>query len=458
MESGFTWREVDPGLMKLWLAIQVIGLLFQYLLWNEVSGHLSDFEDVLARECAPERLVHGVCHGPMWNITSWQDFVLASGTWGAQSEYSFSFYTTSVPPTFVLVVDPVSQAKASGPHGGDDNSNGFDFVIGGASLEPDPSPAPLVLSEQEIVKGARCTVDVRRTNPPQVGPGLHKSISGMDALTFKDASAEAARAGRVEWRATVSSPSGGKKTRYVAFVEDSQLEHLAAVHASEHCGFGRSWKAFNQQRQGHAHRALSWCQWLLGLFLFVGAAAAYAVHMELSGTPLRLPLLQGDGEGPRLFHRVVLLKFILVDMPQQICMVLYVLGWYDAAGLRCQLCMFYPTHCSAETAFHFSNTMAIVCTLLSSLANQLLVRPILKKTYTEEDICIRWCVRAGGCCFAVLPFTTGLLVATRGGAEAIMPAAIATRVLLIFPCIVGWLGLFCALCVPLIACCEYCDD
>merc|ERR1719343_672910 len=118
------------------------------------------------------------------------------------------------------------------------------------------------------------------------------------------------------------------------------------------------------------------------------------------------------------FHLVVLAKFALQDVPQQICMVLYVLGWFEAGGLRCQLCLFHPEHCSEENAFSTTNSIAFMFTLASSVANQLLVRPAIKKKYTEDDICLQHFLRVGAACVSVLPFTTGICLATR----TILPA------------------------------------
>ncbi|CAE8610534.1 unnamed protein product, partial [Polarella glacialis] len=76
LDTGFTVREISPQAMRIWLAIQVVGLLFQFSLWREVSSHLAEFEGVVARECAPQHLTHGVCAGPSWNTSAFQDFVL----------------------------------------------------------------------------------------------------------------------------------------------------------------------------------------------------------------------------------------------------------------------------------------------------------------------------------------------------------------------------------------------
>lgn len=37
--------------------------------------------------------------------------------------------------------------------------------------------------------------------------------------------------------------------------------------------------------------------------------------------------------------------------------MLYLLGWYEEDGLRCQLCLFHPQHCEDEDAFGLVNSV-----------------------------------------------------------------------------------------------------
>lgn len=427
LDTGFALREIGPKAIRAWLALQAAAVFFQLLLWREVSAHLSEFEGLVAQECAKERLVHGVCVGPMWNVSSWQDVVLATA--GPSNLHSFRFRTTSRPPTFLVVVDPVSSAKAG----------------------ETPAAAATILAEQEDVRDGHWALEVTRVTPPQVAPQLQHFHSGQAALTFEDLSLEAQdalnTAGGIDWRATLTARGSGKRqTRFVAFIEDATSSHLAEVHASRQCSFGRSWKAFTQQHQGRSHQALSWCRLLLGIFVAVGGAAVYAVHTELAK--------RGGITGHR-FHAVVMAKFLLQDVPQQVCIVLYLLGWYEASGLRCQLCLFHPQHCSEEWAFHAANSVALLFTLVSSMANQLLVRPVLKTIYTEDDICVQYTFRIGGMCVSMLPFTTGLCLASR----SLLPAASLIHLLAAVPCGLGWLTVAGLLCVPMMTFCdEDCGD
>ncbi|CAK0862164.1 unnamed protein product, partial [Prorocentrum cordatum] len=76
-DTGFTLRDISPAAIRTWLALQIISLVFSVLLWSEVSGHLAEYDETVARECSqPQMAAHGVCHGPAWNVSAWEDFVV----------------------------------------------------------------------------------------------------------------------------------------------------------------------------------------------------------------------------------------------------------------------------------------------------------------------------------------------------------------------------------------------
>jgi len=421
-DTGFTLREIKPQAIRAWMVFQVVSLFFEVMLWSEVSEHLSEFEDTIMQQCSGPHLKHGVCIGPTWNVSAWEDTTLGTGVWQS-TEHRFSFKTASSPPTFLIVVDPVT--------------------AGGA-----PSQDLSVTTEKED-DGARWSLELTRTDPPQVSPAMRKSHIGPDAITVEDLSIEAKEAlaarGKIEWRATLTSRMGiARRVRFVMFVEDATAPHLAAIHANPQCTFSQSWKAFNMQRQGHGVKCLSWCRLLLGIFVFVGGSAVYVVHAELKA--------QAAGKSDFRFHIIVVAKFLLQDVPQQLCIVLYLFGWYEYYGLRCQFCLFHPEHCGYENPFHTVNLVALTCTLLSSLSNQLLIRPVFKKVYTEDDICIQYCLRIGGICLSTLPFTSGMCWASAN----LVPFPRLTRVLFVMPCAIGWVTLAIVVCLPVLECCE--DD
>lgn len=431
-DTGFTIREISLNAVRVWLALQAVGLLFQVLLWNEVSTHLADYEVVVATQCAHEHLKHGVCTGPMWNLSMYQEAVLPTDRWSTMTTMNFA--TLSSPPTFLVAVDPLERLPE-------------DKKQGTAST---PGLLHRGVGDEDALRDAKWTLDVRRMQPPQATDHFHTRRMGREALTLEDLSeaskTELAQHGRVEWRVSLTSrePKGHGKTRYALFVEDAATPHLAEIHASTQCTFGRSWKAFNEQQQGRRHRVLAWCRCLLGLFLLVGGAAIWMVHKEV-----RQQLLEG-GSASHRFHALVFTKFLVHDVPQQVCIMLYALGWYEASGLRCQLCLFNPTHCVYESPFHFVNMTALGMVLLSSVSNQLLIRPAYRKHYTEDDICCHYTIRITGVCVSILPLSTGVLFSS----HAVLPLPMFFHIIFAAPCAIGWLSCMALLCLPLMACCE----
>jgi len=421
-DTGFTLREFSQHGIRIWLAFQVVALFFQAQLWSEVSSHLDEYDDTIHTECAPEHREHGICTGPMWKLSSYQDVVLKSSSW-RNDRRQWQFSTLSDPPTFLIAVDPVELTK-----------DGSEPQAMDAGVEDDGPD----------LKDARWTLEVTRVNPPHVGAPFQRIHSGQQAVTIEDFSIEAkdtlAKQHRLDWQATlISRGHSSWKTRFLAFVEDAAMPHLDVVHRSQQCAFGKSWKAFTEHHQGSNHRALTRCKQFLGIFLLLGAGAVFLVHKEAT-----------EKRHSYWFHWLVLAKFFVQDIPQQICIVLYIYGWYEASGLRCQLCLFRPEHCGDEAPFHFSNMVAFGCTLLSSTANQLLIRPAFKREYNEDDICLQYSVRTGGVCVSILPFTTAMCFASR----TILPVPFILHVLLAIPCGLGWFALAGSLCLPVVVCCD----
>lgn len=423
MDTGFTLRQLGSRAVRFWLGLQVIGLFFQLLLWREASSHLSEFEEVVTDRCSSRDLQQGVCMGPMWNLSAWREAVLPNPS----REFSFQFSTMSSPPTFLVTVDPVSM---------------------GSSPEEQPPPAPeAALVKEDNLKNVRWTLEIERTVPHGTGMNLNRFHVGRGSVSVEDLSLEAQNAmaqnKRVDWKVRLDARTPPRrKVRYVVYVEDAASPQSHLIHSSSHCAFGRSWKAFNEQSQGHGHRALSWCKFLLGIFLVVGGGLVYLVHSQYEKSNGRV-----EGYG---FHALVAAKFIFQDAPQQVCVVLYILGWYEASGLRCQLCLFRPEHCLYEDPFHFANTVALISILLSSISNQLLIRPVFQKVYTEDDICMHYTVRTSGLCISTLPFTTGICWASR----SILPFSTFFHILCAIPCGIGWLSVFALACFPLLVCCD----
>jgi hypothetical protein len=383
------------------------------------------------------------------------------------TSYSFDFTTFSSPPTFLIVVDPVSRGQQAGEQ---------------------PPAAPNSPEGAVDLDAAPWTIDITRLEPPSAASASPLSFkrehSGMGVMSFEDLSPEAQQHqsthGLVRWRSTINNRAfSTRKTRLVTFVQDSAIPHLTQVHSSTACSFVRAWKAFNKQHQGRSHQALRWCRSLLGVSLPLAALATYAVHTHANGRvrsskeeaekqqwssskemaqaedlgaiekaePMEPATDCCEGYG---FHCGVVIKLLVVDLPQQVCIVLYFLGWYEQDGLRCQLCLFSPGHCEEEHPFRPANFAAIACVLLSSVANQLLVRPAWKRRISDEDVCCSQLVRVAAASVATLPVTTGIFWAT----SSLLIAPTLMKAFVALPCFIGWISVALLMLAWVCACCQ----
>ncbi|CAJ1386096.1 unnamed protein product [Effrenium voratum] len=505
--TGLTLQVVSVATIRAWLAFQVVSLVLQYNFWREVGGNLALFDDTLSVHCAPERSKHGVCIGPLWNVSTWEEFVLQGrmatplpavelkprphvlGGFGSieaidteiaqleretalrlkqlrerraelqmaqglvplgnqsrafNASYIFQFETRSSPPVFLVSLHCVAKARHAG--------------------EEPPTVAPSAVDELD--DGQHWSLEVRRLEPESTVPHFQRQGFGTRIVTVEDLSEEALGAvrsrGRVRWEAVVRNVEmSQRRARFVAFVEDFQAPHLEKIYSSQ-CSLTAAWKAFNQQHQGHHHRALALCRDLLGWLLPLAALATWAVYANALRTrkereDLELPasaeVCENAGDvdvghrclGGYEFQAVVCIKLIVMDIPQQICIVLYLLGWYELEGLRCQLCLFHPAHCEDEHPFRLVNSAAFACTLLSSVTNQIIFGP----RKGDDDECCRWTMRIGLICVSVLPFTTGIFWAT----AALLSLPGMAKALVFVPCVIGWFCVLAGVLSCMIACC-----
>merc|ERR1711972_631942 len=156
----------------------------------------------------------------------------------------------------------------------------------------------------------------------------------------------------------------------------------------------------------------------------------------------------GYVEGGKLLSRLIAIKFLMQDAPQQICIVLYMHAWYSQNGLRCQMCLFHPQHCDNEYPLHWTSAMLCLFTLLSACSNQLLIQVRSKKTYDEEEECFQCIVRFALASVSTLPFTTaGVFFAH----SLLHTRSVLAYFILGIPTIVGWSSL---VCLPMAAACD----
>ena len=495
----FSKEPLSAQGIRAWVTFQVLALFLQGHLWQEVRGNMNLYEETLQANCAPERSKDGICVGPLWNVSAREEFALQGKSWQFKPK-PHRFESTYRPLDSVEAIDAeisrvqeetnlrikelkdkrfelqVTQGLILGNGSGRSHNFNSSFVF---QFDTHSAPAIFLLSIEPLTErtdsmDGRWYVEVKRLEPPAIGNDLghfqRGSSSRSRVLMMEDMSQEAFDSvhsrGYVRWEAVIRNSavlrSGRNQSaqRFVAFVEDFQSPQLGKIYASSQCSLIGSWKAFNKQQQGHHHRALAWCRDLLGWLLPLGALATWAAHSASAASGLRPHLAQSskmeeseqmelcfeDGESGQeklgsdgrsgYFQGVIVMKLLVIDIPQQICMVLYLLGWYETTGLRCQLCLFHPQHCEAEHPFKLANSAAYLSTLLSSMSHQFLLASSSSKAHAE-DPCSWWMIRIGILCVSTLPFSTGVCVAT----SALLSLPVIMKILVFLPCVLGWISL-----------------
>merc|ERR1712070_1006399 len=149
----------------------------------------------------------------------------------------------------------------------------------------------------------------------------------------------------------------------LVYVVDSRMEHLDEIHKQDQCSFESSWQKFSERHNGEHHRVLTFTYHALTLFIIMSGGLLYLV----------LHRFYYYVESGKLLRRVIALKFLILDFPQQVFIVAYIYGWYATNGLRCQMCLFHPLHCETQHPLHWSNLLACLFTILSASANQMML-------------------------------------------------------------------------------------
>lgn len=418
--DDFRPRKIKAPLVLGWLVLQVIALLFQVVLMNEISRHLFDFENTLAVHCGPEHVQTDICLGPTWNLSfsgtlSFPQSDTAEDKAGFDfvipADRSFRFETRPAPATFLVAVQP--RQKATWKLTVQEDSS----RAGSAYWWPRPT-----LSESTIhASGTR-----------------YKVLSTKNSGYYNNRASNAPPSEHWIGSMVLESSSTGPTDIYV-YVVDSRIEHLEEIHNQQQCSFEDSWVNFNYRQDGKHHRVLQYTYYSIVFFVLISCAL----------TGFVLYRFYFYVESGKLLSRTIGLKFFVQDWPQQVCIVAYIYGWYAKNGLRCQMCLFHPTHCDVEAPLHWSNFLVCLCTVLSASSNQLLLQAKVRKRYDEDDECCNACFRILLFSISALPFTTAIYLFPfwfPKGSHMIL-----TLIMAGIPMVVGWFGVICG---PMLAVCN----
>lgn len=398
-----------------WFTLQVVGLFFQFALLLEIRQHLTAFEGWLAVHCGPEHQRSGdICIGPAWAVSFSGVLAFAPSPASAEelgAEASFDevirsaerfgpFPLRSQPPTFLVHVEP---------------------------LPPHENVAWHLALTTESPEGIRWSYvhlgDSQRTLESLTGTGSQYLV-----LSPSFYSITSAWVGNMYLTSKTEDPVQIQVT-----VVDSRLEHLGQVHNQTQCSFKQTWQNFSNRHSGKHHMVLFYTERAIQLFLFISLLLVAVVGHRI----------YFRRESGRLLRHAIAVKFAAMDVPQQVCIVAYIYGWYASNGLRCQMCIFHPDHCEVESPMHWSNFMACLFTALSASANQLLIKAKAKGKRDEDscddDLCL--CLfRFALFSVSVLPFSTGVYLSVLWFKT---DHVVLTCLAAVVPFAVGWLSACC---------------
>eukprot|EP00928_Gymnodinium_smaydae_P055904 TRINITY_DN39372_c0_g1_i1.p1 TRINITY_DN39372_c0_g1~~TRINITY_DN39372_c0_g1_i1.p1 ORF type:complete len:518 (-),score=91.52 TRINITY_DN39372_c0_g1_i1:75-1628(-) len=405
--EDFKPRKLKAPLVLGWLFVQALGLVFQFSLLMSVGTHLAAYEETLATYCGAEHRRNGVCVGPAWNLSyaGALTFPPSAGDENGRSDFdfvipsdqSFSFDVRSDPPTFLIGLEP----------------------------QPPCATAAWTASFAPVGHGGASEPVLTASGPKYKVIASRNSYYSWNSIR--------------RWAVSVNLRSRFPDSCTISvFAVDSAISHLESIHQQQQCSFENSWQNFAEHHSGDHHRVLSNTQTATAFFLLVSLVVVGIV----------LPRFYYYVEGGKILSRIIALKFVAQDIPQQLCIVGYLYAWYASNGLRCQMCLFHPSHCDSEHPLNWTNLLVCLFTMVSACSNQLLLQAKLKRNYSDEDECFAWFTRFALFSVSILPFSTAIVL--------LSASLLHLRSVLIYigfgiPMFVGFASV---LCVPLFACCD----
>lgn len=363
--DDFRPRTIQSFHVLGWLILQLTGILYQATLLSELSQHLALFDETVAAQCNPEHMRWDFCLGPDWKVAFSDVLNIKPSPGRIAEDADFDvvvpenalfgpFTTVSVPSTFVVAVEPQASAEN---------------VAWKVTLKPERC-----LARAQVFEGTGTAYEL----PEHAYCFTNTSWNGILNVQCPDSSVTSVR----------------------VTIVDSGVKHFLEIHRQEQCNFRKSFRNFNAQHLGHHHTVLAYTASAIRIFLVLSVCMV----------GLLLHRFCAAASSGALLRRLIIWKLLLHDFPQQFCIVAYLYGWYGTDGLRCQLCLFHPTHCDEETALHGMNLMACLLTALSASSNQLLVKAQAKSSFATEDWIILAFFRFGLFAASTVPFSTALYV------------------------------------------------
>jgi len=409
----------------VWLAAQVLALWAQVDLFYEMGAHVQRYTEAKHTYCgvAPTTVSpHGgapppCIQSPLWStVFSQRQMMSPIRANGFPDVVHFHFTTSSSPPTFLILISPTI-----------------------ADVNTDVKPV--------------YHLTVTRVKPPQSGDAeFSRHSHGINSFLMADRSREGVTGGLLEWQLELATSAffhhdqrvSSSGIEYLVEVQDATrilqpLEQYELKQGS--CDLEVAWKGFDERWDGDQLSSLERSRQITGITVLIATVlSAVLVRSALASArlPFNMPVVL-----------VVVAKFFAVDFPQQYAFVTYLFAWYDAKGIKCQLCLFHPEHCDPQHPFHPTNLLLLALILGSALGNLVFVRPA-KAKMTADDTLAALLLKGAVISVSILPFSSAFLVAGR----SLVDWPITVHMLFMIPCAVGWSTIVMMVCWPFVFCCD----
>ncbi|KAF4663988.1 hypothetical protein FOL47_005460 [Perkinsus chesapeaki] len=267
----FAQREIKAPIVFVWLAVHLVSLLAAMKLYYEINSNMQYHDKLIQDHCRQaEHLIYGACVSEAWKLAFYDEVPIQSQ---GSRDYTFTFKTTSHPPTFILVrisrhADP---QRAPETFYRPRNFGVHSIMVLDESTESGDPKKPITWDGLVI-----------DTQP------FH--AHSMDDFTYH-----------------VTKPQGHLKI----YVEDADIPHLEIVRSHPVCSVPKSWHALSDHAIGEEHVHLATSRYLVGISCWITLISCVLVWRWFGGS-------SGPRGSSTNFAWLVGIKSLLHDLPLQV--------------------------------------------------------------------------------------------------------------------------------------------
>ncbi|CAD7961086.1 unnamed protein product [Amoebophrya sp. A120] len=481
-DNNVKYHKVLAPIAFVYCFFQVFALLAQFHLLAEVGWNSAVFLRTLNENCgsSTRNLRNGVCVGgttsngqSVWkkvyddvvefypttprsavttSVGNSEDF--SADSFEVPPDKAFPFITNSHPATFLVGVEPQSP-NSHAKYKLAVTKPGGDYVHWART--------PKMVSER-VSAGVETGVFVAQDDT-----SFGSDFTGGD-------NAWSTWQGRIELTSSHQESANDYPIRFRVYVLDNNVNHLQTIHNQDKCNFITTWEAFSKKSADSE-------AWYINSFFTI---LLFFFATQMLSLFLILWRYCRFADGSKMFTKLVLLKFLLQDLPLQLCAAVYLHAWYGQNGMRCQMCLFDEDHCNsfedsydgsyenANPVVVWQNQVLFFSLIFSAISVQLFLDPSRNRsvmaiydsfTLQEDEKIFTLFIRFLLFSLSILPLSTGYCLFS-GSSSGLFHQLEVTKhahtvhkhfflhLLLTISCVSGWMTV---LALPF-CCCEEDED